>query len=210
MNCPPTPAARCAARCAAAVVASLAALSTAGCNSTIAGPPPPPDPCTVFLLHEALHQGLVLPPSPGEPGRYVEFGFGDWSWFALGNDAWYDVFATVLWPTRGALGRREFDASTPAELVRAANWATLSPIVCSTQKVAELRQRLQAQFDAASAEVVERRDLRFRFVPTAESYWFPNHCADVTARWLEQIGCTVGWAPVRTGLHVAPTAPQGR
>lgn len=188
----------------------LLALGTAACNSTVVGPPPPTDPCTVFLLQEALHTGLVLPPAPGEPAGYVEFSFGDWSWYALGNDAWYRVFEVMLLPTRGTLGRRAFDCATAAELPRAAAWATVSPIVCSAQKVAQLRQRLQAEFDAASGEAVERRELRFRFVPAAESYWFPNHCADVTARWLEELDCTVGWSVVRTGLHVQAEVPAGR
>ena len=28
--------------------------------------------------------------------------------------------------------------------------------------------------------------------------------ADVVAGWLEELGCEVGWAPVRVGLYVAP------
>lgn len=184
--------------------ATLGLAVTLGCNSTVTPPPPPDDPTTAYLLHEALHTGLVLPPlTPEDPTGYVEFGFGDWSWYALSHDSWYNVFATVLWPTQGTLGRREFGAHTPETLQRAAYWAELSPIRVSQKKANALRAQLQATFDAASNQAIERRDLRFRFTPQPDSYWFAHNCADVAATWLTQLDCTIGWAPIRTGLHTS-------
>jgi len=56
--------------------------------------------------------GLVLPtgdPAPA-PG-WVEYGFGEWEWYALGNDAWYRVFPAMrsAYPSEwlGALTRAE-------------------------------------------------------------------------------------------------------
>ena len=86
---------------------------TFGCTSTVTPPTNPIDPVEVFVLSEAMHTGIVLPPDPGSsgnPDQYVEFGFGDWNWYALSNNAWNNAFATVLWPTQGALGRRTFGA----------------------------------------------------------------------------------------------------
>lgn len=186
---------------AVAVVAAL--LGTAfGCTSTITPPPAPTDPTTVFLLREAMHTGIVLPGDPGSDG-YVEFGFGDWNWYALGNDAWYQVFPTVLWPTQGALGRRAFGTHAAAGLPAAAYWAEVQPLVVSSARAAALRQRLQNLFDAGAAQEVRRDDLRFRFVPFASSYWFPQNCADVAAAWFEELGCDVGLSPIRLGLTVA-------
>lgn len=190
---------------------AMTLLVAVGCNSTVTPPPPPDDPITVFLLHEALHTGVVFPPpTADDPAGYVEFGFGDWSWYALGNDAWYDVFATVLWPTQGALGRREFGASTPEALRRAAYWAELSPILVSQQRAQELRRQLQTAFEARRLQAIDRKDLRFRFVPSDESYWFAHNCADSAATWLQQLGCTVGWAPLRFGLHTTDRAGDRR
>ena len=36
----------------------------------------------------------------------VVYAYGDWSWYALGKDEWYNAFATLLFPTRGTLCRR--------------------------------------------------------------------------------------------------------
>lgn len=192
------------------LLASLAAVaSLASCASTVTAPAEVADPVRVFLLEEAMHTGLVLPPTPGasgSPEQFVEFGYGDWSWYARGNDAWHDVFSTVLWPTRGTLGRRTFGARTAEELHRRAYWATLTPVVVSRARAAELRHRLQAEFDEARKQVVVDRGLGFKFVPVEGSYWLPHNCADVAARWLEGLGCQVAWAPVRIGLY-APPAP---
>lgn len=189
-------------RLVGAALLALVAVSVFGCTSTITPPPAPAQPVTVFLLREALHTGVVLPPLE-LGGDYVEFGYGDWSWFALGHDAWYHVFATVLWPTQGALGRRPFDAREAAALPRAAWWADVTPLQVEAGLAKQLHERLQQQFDAGAAAVVQRRDLGFSFVPWDRSYWLVDNCADVAAEWFTELGCSVGWAPVRRGLRVA-------
>ena len=149
-----------------------------------------------------MHTGVVFPGATPDD-EYVEFGFGDWSWFALGNEAWYHAFATVLWPTQGALGRRAFGVNTAAALPAAAYWAELEPVVVSSQRAQALRAQLQGLFDAGRANEVLRAGLRFRFVPFEANYWFPQNCADVAADWFEELGCEVSWRPIRLGLSVA-------
>lgn len=184
-----------------ALLLAVLAVSMFGCTSTITPPPAPARPVTVFLLREALHTGVVLPPiAPGD--EYVEFGYGDWSWFALGDDAWYHVFATVLWPTQGALGRRSFATREAADLPRVAYWADVTPLQVEAELAQQLRLRLQAQFDAGATGAVQRPELGFTFVPWDRSYWFVDNCADVAAEWFTELGCSVGWAPVRAGLQV--------
>tara|TARA_R110002094_G_scaffold20648_1_gene32204 strand:+ start:315 stop:983 length:669 start_codon:yes stop_codon:yes gene_type:complete len=178
---------------------------TFGCTSTVTPPTNPIDPVEVFVLSEAMHTGIVLPPDPGSsgnPDQYVEFGFGDWNWYALSNNAWSNAFATVLWPTQGALGRRTFGARTPQELRLRASWATLQPILVSREKAALLRRRLQSEFDGARKLVVVRDDLNFKFVPTEYSYWLFNNCADLGVDWLQALDCDVWWCPVRYDLLV--------
>lgn len=173
-----------------------------GCTSTVTPPSHVTDPATVFLLREAMHTGLVLPPRSADE-EFVEFGFGDWSWFALGNDDWYHVFATVLWPTQGTLGRRTFGARTADELRQRVHWAELSPVVVERDEAAALRARLQREHDARQNEAVVRADLGWVFVPYDQSYWFVVTCADVAADWFRELGCSVGWVPIRVGLAAA-------
>ena len=185
-----------------AVVAALLPIGWAGCTSTVTPPSQVADPVTVFLLGEAMHTGIVLPPlSPTD--EFVEFGFGDWSWFALGNDAWYHAFATVLWPTQGTLGRRTFGARTAAELRARVTWATLSAVEVSGAKAAALRRRLEKEHEDLRKEAVRRPEFGWLFVPYDCSYWFGVTCADVAAAWFRELDCTVGWVPIRGGLAVA-------
>jgi hypothetical protein len=179
----------------------MVGLAALGCTATITPPSPPSDPTTVFLLREALHTGIVLPGATATDD-YVEFGFGDWSWYALGNDACYQAFGTVLWPNQGALGRRAFGVGTAEALPSAAWWAEVQPVVVSRELALDLRSRLQQLVDAGRANEVSRNDLGFRVVPFAASYWFPNNCADVAAQWFRDIGCEVSWRPIVISLAV--------
>ena len=181
-----------------AAIAALGLLSL-GCTSTITPPREPAHPTTVYLLREAMHSGLVLPPSPGSPD-YVEYGFGDWGWFALGHDAWYHVFATVLWPTAGALARRTFAAANDSELRARVTWAELQALTVDGDLVARLRAELQQRFEAGLAHAVRRADLGWTFVPMDRGYWFGNTCADVAAEWFVALGCEVSWVPIRASL----------
>ena len=57
--------------------------------------------------------GVVVPDGQTPQQRYLEYGFGDWDYYALEHNAWYLIFDTVLWSTQGALSRREFQADNP-------------------------------------------------------------------------------------------------
>jgi hypothetical protein len=184
------------------LLAAAVTIAASGCTATITPPANVATPATVFLLREAMHTGIVLPPVAGDD-QYVEFGYGDWSWFALGNDAWYDAFATVLWPTTGALGRRTFGARTPDELRRRVTWAELHELTVERDRATALREQLQAAFDAGAAAARPRPELGWIFVPDARSYWWANNCADVAAHWFEDVGCTLSWVPIRISLTVA-------
>lgn len=184
------------------VVAIAELFALAACTSTITPPTAVDDPVSVFLLGEAMHTGIVLPPL-ADDDEFVEFGFGDWSWFALGNDSWYHVFPTMLWPTQGTLGRRSFAATSTAELRVRVHWVELSELTVPAAKARALRTRLQTAHSARLAEAVRRPEWGWTFVPYDRSYWLPQTCADIAAEWLRELDCSVGWAPIRAGLAVA-------
>ena len=114
-----------------------------GCVSTITPPANPKDPVTVYLLTDARHTGLVLL-RPG--GDYVEFGYGEWDWYVLNRDRWYNVFDTMLWPTQGTLGRRFLPADDGRTLGERYGSAKLEAIVVSGEKAADLLENLEGQY----------------------------------------------------------------
>ena len=192
---------RVAIRCRAALVSVVAWSSS--CTSLVTPPAVVDDPAVVYVIEEALHTGLVLPPTIAAAAeRFVEFGFGDWGFYALSDDGCSGASAAVLWPTPGALGRRAFEAADGDELLRQVSWARLTPIVVDRSRVVALRRQLEHAFAVGGEQAVSSRDTGLQFVPSATSYWWPNTCADAAAAWLEQLGCDVAWCPLRIGLYV--------
>lgn len=183
----------------------IAVAGAAACSAPVRPPAAEQlrDPVSVFVLREALHTGLVLPPvSDSGSDGFVEFGFGDWSWFACGEDAWYRVFQTVLLPTRGTFSRRRFAARDVDQLRRVAHWVELDELRVERERAVLLRAVLQATFDAGREAMVAQPRYRMDFVPDDGSYWLVDNCNDRVGEWLVQLGCEVGWRPIVTSLSI--------
>jgi hypothetical protein len=180
----------------------LAAIALAffGCTSTVTRPPVPADPVHVFLIQDDRHLGLVL---PRESGRLVEYGFGDYDWYALGHDAWYCAFDTVLWPTQGTLARRELDAHDGSSLRQRLPWVTVDEIAVERAPMRALLAELDAAFARHADRVHHNAAWGMDFVPHEDGYCCLWNCNDMVADWLERLGCRVSWVPIRLGLVVA-------
>ena len=172
------------------------------CTSLVFAPERVDEPASVFVLREALHVGVLLPEPVDAPQRWIEYGYGDWSWYALGNESWWRVFPTVLWPTAATLCRREWIAPDEEELLRrvTARGCEVDRIVVERARVESLAMELAAKF--ASGAEVRRDELNMDFVRTDGGYWMGNTCADVAAEWCEALGCDVGWVWIRGSLLV--------
>lgn len=176
-----------------------AALLLSGCTSIVVRPRNPEDPVQTYLVMEAMHKGVILPCADGS---YVEYGYGDWDWFALNCNRWYHVFDTILWPTQGALGKRKVTGRTHSSIVRAYPLGRVIPIRAAREKAGKLLKDLEARHEAKT-ETLHRNALSgFDFVMDESSYWFLNNCNDVAADWLRRLGCRVSPAVIRGGLAV--------
>jgi len=166
------------------------------CVSTITPPPDPEEPCRVYLLKEGLHAGIVLPDSKG---GFKEFGYGDWDWYALLADSWYNVFDTVLWPTQGCFGRRTIDADRVDDLVRSGR---LHALEVNGSKVRSLLERLDLRFDAKAATMIHNRRYGLTFVEDDRSFWLFYNCNDSVAEWMTELDCEVSSTLIRTGIEL--------
>ncbi|MCA8943278.1 MAG: DUF2459 domain-containing protein [Planctomycetes bacterium] len=174
-----------------------------GCTSTIRPPAQVDDPVDIFLLLDARHRGLILPhPDDG----LVEYGYGEWWWYALGDDAWYDAFRAVLWPTQGTLGRRRTGATDLESLRDRFHWMTIQSLVVERERVNSLVEDLEtARAERREDEIWSDR-YGFWFVPFRTDYWAFHNCNDEVADWLERLGCDVSWVPICLDLEFA--APE--
>ena len=187
-----------------AFLGTLLALGAwSSCASVVTPPKDPPDPVEVRLLSTGRHAGLLLPVGDG---RTVEYGYGEWSWYALAKDDWWRAPAVVLWPTQGTLGRRYVLDADLAAMRGSYGAGTLAVLRVSRASVERLLARLDAAF-AAGGEPRFHALYDMEFVKHAEGFWMLHDCHDEVAEWLEQIGCDVSWAPVRVGLRVVDEGP---
>lgn len=187
---------------AATVLLAFALLfAVVGCTSTITPPAAPgADAITVFLIQDSRHLGLLL---PRDDATFVEFGYGDWDWYAMEQDSWYHAFDTVLWPTQGTLARREIAARDGAGLQQRVPWATFDAILVARADAHALLGELEARFDRGRDRLHHSVRYGMDFVPDDDGYWCCFNCNDAVADWLRRLGCSVSWVPIRLGLAVA-------
>ncbi len=184
-------------------IALLLALLT-GCASAVVPPPQPAEPLRVYVIQNAKHFGLILPRAAG---GFVEYGYGEWRWYALEDDSWHDACRTILWPTLGTLARRDSSAANEAALRgRYPAGAQLLPFLAERERVRALLCQLDERFARGLPQGLYSATYDLHFVPDPERFWFPHMCADETAEWLEELGCSVSWAPIRSGLSIEPAA----
>jgi hypothetical protein len=133
-------------------------------------------------------------------GGYVEYGYGEWNWYALERNSWYHVFSTILWSTTGCLRRREL---RDWMVDREEAGGRLTPLVVNADAAGCLLADLDAMFDAGRDTLVHHHAYDMDFVQVERGYWFWHNCNDATAEWLERLGCEVSAAWIRTALSVA-------
>ncbi|MGF1517385.1 MAG: hypothetical protein ACFCVB_06225, partial [Nodosilinea sp.] len=61
----------------------------------------------VYVVDHGFHSRLVLPDGQG---RFVQYTYGDWQYFALQHQTAITAVEALLWPTPGTLGRRYFES----------------------------------------------------------------------------------------------------
>ncbi len=171
----------------------------AGCTSLVTPWAVVPDPVEVLIVRDGIHTGLILPCSMG---MCIEYGYGEWNWYALNKDKWYDVFDTVLWPTQGALARRVYVISDINELISYRGSGTAVMLRVSRRRVDSLCQILDSLYTAGRATEVYNPVTRMHLVKYDRGFWWHNNCADAVAEWLRALGCTVTFDLVRTGLSL--------
>ncbi len=170
-------------------------VTLSGCTSTVTPPVDPADPVTVYLVQEASHVGLVFPVGDG---RWTEYGYGDWDWYAAMHTSWYHVFDTILWPTSGCLGRRRFE--THGRFVAVHPPSNHAAIRVARADADALVASFERVFERHDADRLDNPTWRMTFVPADRGYWFGYNCYDAAADWLRALGCRVTCAPIRLGL----------
>lgn len=160
-----------------------------GCTTTILAPRFPPQPTTVCIVDYGRHASLVLP----ERNCAVEYEYGDWRWFALGQDRSSRILPTLLWPTQGTLGRRQLGYPPNADLLRSNKGPELIDAVYSIEvasdKAAFLKAQLAARYNEGARTEIFSSQYNMTFVKDAAQYTAFHNCNHELAAWLRTLGC---------------------
>lgn len=169
---------------------------------TIAPPPPPREPGVVYLADYGHHSRLAL---QVDRQRMVEYAFGDWRYFAAGENTLWRGTVALFVPTEATLGRRPL-ASVPDE----AAFNDLTGAVRSLRieveraRLEELLAVLEGRYGAQVSTEVAGEWTEMTFVKERGPYHLFQNSNHQTANWLRALGCEVGRFPIRSNFRLRP------
>lgn len=187
-----------------------------GCEHRVVAPVLDAPMTRVLLVDYAGQHCSIVFPRPG--GAAVEYSYGEWEWFAFGRTSLWRAPLIMMLPSRGTLGKREFDGPYGmhefARVTTEPGW-NIIPLDVPTDRVNDL----VAGLDHLYAKLREGGEVFYKpyetyFVLKDSNYWMFNNCHHVTASWLRELGCRTektaifeGWQVIdapRTVRHTSP------
>jgi hypothetical protein len=181
----------------------------AGCVATIVPPPAPRDPRPVFVLDHGRTTSLVLP-AAGD--GIVRYAYGDWNYYAERRTSPFRGTSAVLFPTRGALGRRELagpaDEAAVRRQVRVPSETVLAVWVGSGE-IDRLREDLDGVYRANLHTRLFNEVYDLEFVEHPKSYWAFHNSNQIVATWLAHLGCEVRGTTLFASWRVAAADRPG-
>lgn len=166
------------------------------------------EPVDFYLVDHGRHSSLVLPREQG----VVRYAYGEWGWYVMGRRGALAGMSAMLWPTRGALGRRIFpDAAISPFPSRVAPEGVeeVFPLQAEATQVEALQRHLDRIFDAGSERAYHHPRYDLEFVPYPRAYWLGHQSNLVTAQWLERLGFEVAGTPWLSDWRIETTAEEG-
>lgn len=152
------------------------------------------DPVTVFIADYGMHGSLIL---PRDDGQFREFAYGEYDWFALNHDQWYNAIPIILYPHKATLGTRMLAGPVTVEALQ---------LQMPVESIFELRVEqaaAQAGLQQLESRYEQNKSIRgeiynpaigLNMVEDPKPYSMCNNCNIELAAWLEMIGCRVdGW-----------------
>ncbi|MEJ2644743.1 MAG: hypothetical protein P8180_07385 [Gammaproteobacteria bacterium] len=166
-----------------------------GCATVVVPPQVRPNAVTVFLLDHGHHSSLVLPTASD---RIVRYAYGDWAYYAKADTGLYRGTAALLWPTQGALGRRELPGPPTAAAVRRevrVPIVRLYALKVRRSKAERLRRHLDGIFRANIKSVLYNPLYDLYFVHDPQPYDVAHDSNREVAHWLIRLGCRIRGGP---------------
>ncbi len=177
-------------RLAPFIVALLATVALAWTTvpATIIPPAAPVDPVTVHVAEFELHTRLLLP----QGDRWVQYGFGDWNYYALNRHDLPHALMALLVTTRGALGVGEFASLAEFQADLDPAGFELLSFEVSSAEVNQLMRSLHHRFERQVLNgQANNPSNNLRLVQDEQTYSLLHNSNHELAEWLEALNCQV-------------------
>lgn len=156
--------------------------------ATIIPPANPQNPVTVHVAEFGFHARLLLPEGDG----WLQYGFGDWDYYARREQTLLNGLLALLWPTPGALGRGEVDSVDRFRADSKTAGGQLLSFEVSGARVNQLKHSLHNRFEQQIPEgQVYNRVNNLRLVRDDQSYSVLHNSNHELAEWLQVLDCQV-------------------
>jgi hypothetical protein len=175
--------------------------SFVGCTAwTVTPPPRPVSPGTVFLSQYGMHSRVAV---QIDQARMVEYGYGDWRYYAEGEKGLWRGMVAIATPTDAALGKRSLPFSADREDFRRQAGADRSERLDVEQaRVNQLVGHLEGRYQAHIDTEIHPAHLPFSFVKDELPYRLSHNSNHQAADWLRRLGCEVRGNPVYANFRV--------
>lgn len=171
-------------------------LVLAGCTTTIVPPATVAEPAKAAVLDHGRHSSLLLEVPDGTVVRYA---YGEWEWYAEGRTGPGRAFGALFLPSEAALGRKRMPGPLSPAAAREQVGEGFEEILVfevDGKLAASLARRLDALFEAGRGRLIRNPAFDLDFVPIPTAYWLGRNSNQVTAEWLEELGCRVEGASI--------------
>jgi hypothetical protein len=172
-----------------------------GCAGTVHPPVNPTDPVTVYLADYGRHSSIVLPDGDNQ---CIEWAFGDWRWFALGDTKTSVALAAMLHSPQAALGRREITPQPDDQAMQRTLQADhVVHFQVSSERAKALLDALERRYARHADTQIHSDYAQLDMVKDNEHYWVLHNCNHVTMHWLKKLGCRVDGMGVLSNFKLA-------
>lgn len=174
------------------------------CSWTIVPPEPEEQSETVFLSVYGRHTRLAL---PHDESGYVEYGFGDWHYYALGERDWLTGLRALFFSSASTLSRRELPDPGQAVLRNHFHSKRTEAIEVHRADVRQLLHELEQAW--SESDEVRHGNGQLTFKQTDRQYSLFHNSNHQTAQWLEQLQCEVRGTPISSDFRLLSASESG-
>ncbi len=172
-----------------------------GCAWRIAPPAAVEEPAGVFVTVYGRHTRLALP-AP-EDKQLIEYGFGDWRFYALEERGPISGLRALFWSRSSALSRRELPwRDETGAFERVAGGVRSERVIVERGRADALRERLESRWRELEDEEVYQPREQMVLRKSDDPYHLLRNSNHQTADWLRELGCTVSGVTIGSRFRV--------